>query len=82
MEHVDETAERQTALQLVAPRQIRNVQDVGEHLLAAAPENKAGVRARHRNQAANRVRNRPVIASRMQFAQGVERFRHRQQSLC
>ena len=65
---VDEAAERQPAFHFVAARQVRDVQHVGEHLLAAAPQDEAGMRARHRDQAADRVGDRPMIARGMQVA--------------
>ena len=41
----DEAAERQPAFGLVAAGELGDLQDIGEHLLAAAPQHEAGVRA-------------------------------------
>ena len=81
MQRVHEAAERQAAFQFVAPRQIRNVQHVGEHLLAAAPQDEAGVRARDRDQAADRVGDGPMISRGVQFAKRRQRLGHRLQTL-
>ena len=74
MQRIDEAAERQPAFHLVAPREVGDVQHVGQHLLAAAPQDEAGVRAGHRDEAAERVGDGPVIARRMQLAQRAERL--------
>ena len=65
VQRVNEAAERQPAFGFVAPRQIGDVQHVGQHLFAAAPQDETGVRARHRDQPADRVGHRPMIARRM-----------------
>ena len=43
---LDEAAERHAAVQLVLPRQLGDVQHVGERLLAGRPQHEADVRAR------------------------------------
>ena len=55
---VDEAAERNAAAGLVLARQLGDVQDVGQHLLAGRPQHEADVRARQREQPADRVGDR------------------------
>ena len=76
-QQIHEAAKRQPAVGFVAARQVGDVQHVGQHLLAAAPQDEAGVRARLGDQAANRVGDRPVVARRVQLAQHVEGARNR-----
>ena len=75
VQRVDETAKRQAAFGLVAPREVGNVQHVGEHLLAAAPQDEPGVRARRGDQPADRVGDRPMISRGVQLAKRRQRFR-------
>ncbi len=54
---VDEAAERDAAAHLVLPRELGDVQHVGERLLAAGPQREADVRARRREQLLQRSRD-------------------------
>ena len=47
---LDEAAERDAAADLVLPRQLRDVEHVGERLLAAGPQREPDVRARRAEQ--------------------------------
>ncbi len=66
---VDEAAERQAAFRFVAPGQLGDLQHVGQHLLAAAPQHEAGVRARGLDETADGVGHGPVVAQAVQLAQ-------------
>ncbi len=54
---LDEAAERDPAAHLVLPRELGDVQHVGERLLAAGPEREADVRARGGEQLLQRSRD-------------------------
>ena len=71
---VHEAAERQAAVGFVLPRHLDDLQDVGEHLLAAAPQHEARVRAGRFQQLTDRLGDRPVIAQPVQLAQDAERL--------
>ena len=75
---VDEPAERDAAAGFVLARQLRDVQYVGERLLAGRAKNEADVRPRLGEQPADRVGDRPVVArlvQPLQQAQGVGDWR-------
>ena len=76
---VDEAAERNAAARLVLARQLGDVQHVGERLLAGRTQNEADVRARLREQPADRVGHRPVVAPAMQLLQQSQRVGDRHQ---
>ena len=68
-ELVDKAAERQATLGFVLPRELLDLQHVGEDLLAAAPQDEAGVRARQLEEPADRLGDGTVIALAMQLRQ-------------
>jgi len=69
LQHVHEATERNTARPLVLPRKLRDLQDVGERLLAGWPKHEAGVRARLGQQPADRLGHGDVVAPRVQLTQ-------------
>ena len=76
---VDEPAERNAAARFVLPRQLGDVQHVGERLLARGTQDEADVRSRFREQPADRVGNGPVVAPAMQLLQQTQRVGDRRQ---
>ena len=75
---VDEAAERDAAARLVLPRELGDVQHVGERLLAGRPQDEPDVRARLGEQPADRVGHRPVVAAAVQLLQQPQRLGDRQ----
>ena len=66
---------------LVLPRQLGDVQHVGERLLAGRPQHEADVRARRRSSSLrDRVGDRPIVAPRVQLRQQPQRVGDRLQS--
>ena len=63
---VNESAKRNAAFGLIAARQIGDVRNIGEHLLAAMLERKPDVRTGGIEQCGNRRRDRHPIASAME----------------
>ena len=70
---VDEPAERNPAAGLVLPRELGDVQHVGERLFAGRPQDEADVRARLAQQPADRVGHRPVVPPPMELLQQPQR---------
>ena len=69
---VDEPAERQAAGRLVLARELRDVQHVGERLLAGAAQHDPDMRARRVEQILDRFRDRPIVAPPMQLLQDAQ----------
>ena len=64
LQRLDEAAERHAAVELVLARQLRDVQHVGQRLLAAGAQHEADVRARSVEQRRDRVGDGPPVALR------------------
>ena len=78
-QRLDEAAERQPVVALVLARQLGHVQHVGQHLLAAAAQREADVRARVVEQPRHRLGHRPAVALRVQARQQRQRVADRLQ---
>ncbi len=76
---VDEAAERNAAAQLVLPRQLGDVEHVGQHLFAGGPQDEADVRARVGEQLTDRVGHRPIVPAPVQPLQQAQRVGDRHQ---
>jgi hypothetical protein len=63
---VDESAERDPAVELVLARELGDVQDVCKRLLATAPQRKTHVRACGAEQLVQRLGHRHVVPSSVQ----------------
>ena len=74
---VDESAKRNAAFGFVAARQLGDVRNIREHLLAAMLECKPDVRAGGFEQRRNRRRHRDVISRAMQRLQQSQRIDNR-----
>ena len=72
-ELVDETTERQAAVRLVLTGELRDVQHVGERLLAGAAQHDRHVRPRGSQQLLYCLRDRPVVAPPVQPLKDHER---------
>ena len=76
LQRLDEAAERHAAFHFVLPRQFRHVEDVGQRLLPAGPQDEADVRARVIEQRGDGVRRGPAVAMRMQERELLEGAAH------
>ena len=65
LQHLDEPAERHAAVELVLPRQLRDVQHVREGLFATRAQHEPDVRARSLEERRNGVSDRTSIAGAM-----------------
>ena len=76
---VDEAAKRNAVGRLVLPRELRDVEHVGERLLASRPQDESHVRARRGQQPADRVGNRTVVTTPVEPLEQPERVGNRRQ---
>ena len=81
LQRVHEPAERHAAFHLVLPRQLRDVQHVGERLLAARTQHEPDVRPRVIEQRGDRVGGRPAIALPVKLAERLQGVSNRRQPL-
>ena len=69
---LDETAERDAAAHLEAPRQVANSIDVCQHLVAGRPQGESSVRTRTLHQRADRLNDGPPVATAVEFSKQIE----------
>ena len=73
---LDETAERDAAAHLEAPRQVANSIDVRQHLVAGRAQGESSVRARALQERADCLNDRPPVATAVEFSKQIESLHH------